>query len=576
MASTNTLYIDIVARDSASGAFREAGDAAGDLAGDMEGAGETAMSAGEQLAQAGQHAGTAGGSFASAGEQASTSGQGFSEAGSAAEGAGSSIDAAGSLARAAGEDLEDLGSTARQTGDELIGAGSDARSAGVSLDTSGMSARTAADGLNRTGLAARDAGYGMMEAWSAAGTLSAASQEATASNARLTTSLVEVQEGAVTYFDTVSAKAQNMTFVFGGVAASANDMGDSTEAAGAKMSTSLLNVATGVSGLTLSAYSLYKLWDSIEDKQVALDRANRTMESSQNNLTKAQQAYNRAVEEYGADSIQATSAALSMENAQRSLENASVSAEQAQKAVNDAQTQAYLMTIPGLITGLKSAKDMYDGLVAVGPKVVTAIGNIDSVQKLAASSAFRMAAGAGAFTAIYVAFTTDSEDTRVAMSLLAGALVAAASAQWILNAAQAFGLSLTVAGLAIVGVAAAAAATTYALASTYGAPTDQAEEETVPSSTPVRTPAYGRATAMADGGIAPAGSNVFAMLGDGPNDEAVIPLPRGYNASSLGMALGGGNTYVTNEWHITSTRADAGDVAREMYALIQRKGGIRT
>jgi hypothetical protein len=37
----------------------------------------------------------------------------------------------------------------------------------------------------------------------------------------------------------------------------------------------------------------------------------------------------------------------------------------------------------------------------------------------------------------------------------------------------------------------------------------------------------------------------------------------------------GGNVTVVHEWHVTSTRADAGEVAQEMYALMQRKGGIR-
>ena len=100
-------------------------------------------------------------------------------------------------------------------------------------------------------------------------------------------------------------------------------MGDKAEATGTKFAESALKVVTGASGLATSGFALYKLWDSIEDKQVSMDRANRTMESSQNNLTKAQRAYNRAVEEYGEDSLQATSAALSLENAQRNLENAS-------------------------------------------------------------------------------------------------------------------------------------------------------------------------------------------------------------------------------------------------------------
>jgi hypothetical protein len=327
---------------------------------------------------------------------------------------------------------------------------------------------------------------------------------------------------------------------------------DKAEAAGTKFNESALNIVTGFSGLTLAGFSLYKAWDSIEVKQRALDNANKAMQNATNGVTGAQDALNQAISKYGADSPQAEAAARALENAQNSLAVAANGAENAQKAVNDAQTTAYLTTLPTLITGLKSAKDLYDGIVGVGPNVVKALGDMDTAQGIASSSAFKLAAGAGAFATIYAAFTTDSEEIRIAMSLLAGALVTASIAQWALNAAQAAGITLTTlgAGALLVGVALASAGAIYAGATMFGA------------------------TAMASGGIVPAGSNVLAMIGEGRNDEAVIPLPRGYNANSLGTALGG-NVTVVHEWHVTSTRADAGEVAQEMYALMQRKGGIR-
>jgi hypothetical protein len=71
-----------------------------------------------------------------------------------------------------------------------------------------------------------------------------------------------------------------------------------------------------------------------------------------------------------------------------------------------------------------------------------------------------------------MAFNAKSQETRLMLSLLAGGLIAAASAQWILNAASAFGLSLTGVGIALVAVATAAAAAVYLLSSQYGAPAE--------------------------------------------------------------------------------------------------------
>lgn len=469
------LYINIVARDSARGVFKEAGEAAEDMAEMMGDAGDAAMSAGEQLTQAGQ------------------------------------------ACEEMAEEME--GASRSSTG--LGRALSDAERAQIAMSNAAVEAERAAARAAEAQRNYNDAvakyGSNSLEAMSAA-------QDLTVS-----------QNNAALAADKLAQASE------------------SAEASVTKYSESAFKAVTGASALTMAGFSLYKTWDNIETKQRALENANLSLQNSQNVVAKAQATLNQAIEQYGIDSPQAALATSSLENAQNRLMMASNSAENAQGALNDAQTTAYITTIPSLIAGLKSAKDLYDGLVDVGPKVVTAIKGIDSAQALASSSAFRLAAGAGAFAAIYVAFTTDSEETRVAMSLLAGAMMTAAVATWALNAAKAAGLTLSTlgAGALLVGVALASAAAIYAGASMFGA------------------------TAMAEGGIVPAGSNVFALIGEGANDEAVIPLPRGYNAGNLGAALGGGNTYVTHEWHVTSTRADAREVAQEMYSLMQRKGGVR-
>jgi hypothetical protein len=108
-----------------------------------------------------------------------------------------------------------------------------------------------------------------------------------------------------------------------------------------------------------------------------------------------------------------------------------------------------------------------------------------------------MGAAAGAAFAFYEAFTTKDPTLRAEMSLLAGALIAAAAAQWIMNTAAAFGMSLTVAGIAIVAVAAAAAAATYLLSSSYGAGSGTTTTATQTNTPSTATQSTGTTTSVA-------------------------------------------------------------------------------
>ncbi|MFA5313226.1 MAG: hypothetical protein WC375_07940, partial [Methanomassiliicoccales archaeon] len=309
----NDLYINIIATDSASAAFRDASSSASQMAGNMETAGDQAQNAGQDLEQAGQSA-----------ESAST-------------------------------DFNNASAQMRSAGESCSSAGTEAENAGTKMETAGSKA-----------------------------------------------------EGASTKFTASAA-----------------------------------NIATGFSGLTLAGYSLYDSFDSVEKKQLSLDRANNTLAKSEANVEEKQVALNKAINTYGVNSEEAALAADELTQAQNDCSLAAETAKQKQNDVNDAQTKAYLMVLPSLITGIKSVKDLYDGLTTAGPKIVEVFGNIDTSQKIAGVSAWSLAAAAGAFAAIYMAFVTDSEEIRAACSVLAAALIGLALAKWALNSAMIAGLEIS-------------------------------------------------------------------------------------------------------------------------------------
>jgi hypothetical protein len=278
--------------------------------------------------------------------------------------------------------------------------------------------------------------------------------------------------------DSMGTKAQETAGKIGTAsdqeAQKTEESSERTSKANEKKKASYADLALGLNQTVVAGFSLYSQFDDLEKKELQVERAAQNVEKATQSMKDAQDRYNTAVQKYGKDSPQAIDALQDYQLAQEDARLATESLEIKQGDLNQAQTTAYLTVIPSVISGLdginrawKTMKDM-DLSTELG-KVKGALGELGSDK---AGTLASVGLGVGALAVAWGAFNTKSEDTRIALSLLAGGLVAAAAAQWIWNAATAFGIGLTGVGLALVAVAGSAAAIVYAASATYGSSTD--------------------------------------------------------------------------------------------------------
>ena len=234
---------------------------------------------------------------------------------------------------------------------------------------------------------------------------------------------------------------------------------------------SFKQLGLGMTQAMTSAFSLYRSIDDLEKKQYQVEKANLAVDRSEQAVKKAQDDYNAAMDKFGPTSQQATDAAIKLQIATDANDLANERARLSQNSLNDSMLQAGIMIIPSVISGIDGMSKVWKNLKDLD--IAGHLGGIkNAISGLGSGSGGILGsaiAGVGALTFAYMAFTSKSSEMKAAFSLLAGAMVAAAAAQWILNIASAFGLSLTIAGIAIVAAAGFTAAAIYALSSSYGA-----------------------------------------------------------------------------------------------------------
>jgi len=134
------------------------------------------------------------------------------------------------------------------------------------------------------------------------------------------------------------------------------------ETANERSSVSLKGLGTSMAGLMTSVTSLVFTFDRMEKAQYTLNRAQNLLEDTTRRVQKAQEAYNAAVEKYGADSPQATAAAATLKAAQDDLTLAGERLQIAQSNINQTMLSTAAMIIPAVITAITSLKGTMEGL----------------------------------------------------------------------------------------------------------------------------------------------------------------------------------------------------------------------
>jgi hypothetical protein len=252
-----------------------------------------------------------------------------------------------------------------------------------------------------------------------------------------------------------------------GIGSEAEKTATRVQTSSAVMDGSVKGLAVGMSQTAVSAFALYSAIDNIEKKQYAYEKAQLAAKKATESVDQAQKNYNEAVAKFGTSSPEAIDAQDKLTLAQETAALAADRVNISQNNVNDSMMMAGLTIIPSVISGIDGMSRVWKNLQ--GLDVGGMIGGISG--KLGDMKGALLTAGgaAGGILAIFGAFTTTSAEMRAALSLLAGGLIAAASAQWVMNIAATYGLGLTGAGLILIAVAGAAAAATYILSSQYGA-----------------------------------------------------------------------------------------------------------
>lgn len=352
--------------------------------------------------------------------------------------------------------------------------------------------------------------------------------------------------------------------------------------ANSKATMSTKDTALAMTQVATSAMALYGAYDAVGDAQLALDRANLQVEKSQREVDSAQKTYNDTLAKYGETAIETQLASENLRLKQEEVKLNTDAAANAQENYNEKMVQAGLTIIPAVISGVDGLSKAWKGLQSLD--LTSSIGSINDVLKAHRGAIISAGAGLAAVAVIYGAFTTTSQETRIGLSLLAGGLVAAAAAQWVWNAATAFGLGLTGAGLILVGVAGAAAATVYALSSKYGAEIEEnaanAKVEGVQGYGTDTTAALMRekgwewdavrgtwynandASGYASGGIS--STPQLAAVSEGGEPE--IHLTR-RNIQEFGLR--GGNTITINLYGVSDPQANARAIAEQL-----ERGGV--
>jgi hypothetical protein len=205
---------------------------------------------------------------------------------------------------------------------------------------------------------------------------------------------------ASSVFEDVQSNAQEC---FSVVTSSASEAADSVEASGSEVQTSMEGVSSacseaaesqsslastgvmlgdnqafGAGGVqsnamamntaALSAASLVMGINNVENAEVTLDRAHVTVEKDTNAVTSAQNAYNKAVLDYGSNSKEATDAAAKLKAAQDALGVAQERVDEAQRNLNSTIMMSSLQIIPGVIGAFTSLNT----LVSSYPAIATA------------------------------------------------------------------------------------------------------------------------------------------------------------------------------------------------------------
>lgn len=162
----------------------------------------------------------------------------------------------------------------------------------------------------------------------------------------LSVTFTDVEGKTQSLMNTTDEATSQIASDYGQVEVASSSLTDAQE----KTSMGIGQTALSMNNLALSGATLFMSFERVQNAQVSLDRANLMLERSTSTLETAQDNYTKAVAKYGADSPQAVDALGKLKIAQDAHTVALERADMSQRNMNNSMIYAALTVIPSVIS----------------------------------------------------------------------------------------------------------------------------------------------------------------------------------------------------------------------------------
>ncbi len=171
-----------------------------------------------------------------------------------------------------------------------------------------------------------------------------------------TASMSEVATAIGTATETEITDTQALTDALNEAGISEQQVNEAAAGMNQSFSTSAMQMNT----MAMSGAMLYMATNNIENSEVALSRAHLVEEKAAEDVTLAQQAYNKAVAEYGPMSLQAQDAAQKLSLAEQTQNVDAERVGDAQRNLNSTLVTSALMVIPSVVGVIGTLNSLYE------------------------------------------------------------------------------------------------------------------------------------------------------------------------------------------------------------------------
>lgn len=186
---------------------------------------------------------------------------------------------------------------------------------------------------------------------------------------------------------------------------------DDTEKSVKKADFSFKQFTTSISGVMTAGFNLYNLYDRIDDAQRNVEKAQYALNEAEDQARQKQEAYNKAIEKFGANSPEAVQALDDLRDAQEKVRLKSEELKDKQDRVSESMVQMAIQIVPTAITAITNLKGTVAGLTGAFDAAKVSVVGFAGAAGLGALSLGLAGVGA-AVGVLYIGWTEDWDGIR--------------------------------------------------------------------------------------------------------------------------------------------------------------------